>query len=217
MEPGIVVSRIEDAMPHDTKPPHGLAREPNPPGELDHDGDISDRDPLDLGRLWQTHSPRALIHARALSMQFDPEDVVSEAFVRVIHSLRNGVGPTTHFGGYLKAAVRSVIFSWSHQRREVTIEAELWAVLPSNLDTEAVLDVLELRRIFQTLSPGRQRALWLAEVQGLATREIGRELGISADAAAVLLHRARNDLKTRWRLLAEPGHEYPPSRGGTNG
>ena len=53
----------------------------------------------------------------------------------------------------------------------------------------------EMAQAFGGLSPRWQSVLWMAEVEGLSTAEIGGQLGLSANAAAALLGRARDGLR----------------------
>ncbi len=47
--------------------------------------------------LWSQYRHAAHSYARSLSNSLDPEDVVAEAFVRVLRAIRNGNGPTLTF------------------------------------------------------------------------------------------------------------------------
>jgi DNA-directed RNA polymerase specialized sigma24 family protein len=61
----------------------------------------------------------------------------------------------------------------------------------------------DLARAFQGLSPRWQTVLWMAEVQGRTTAEIGAHLGLSANAAAALLIRAREGLRRAYADATE--------------
>ena len=160
-----------------------------------------------LAELWVQHAPRARALSWALSTTFDPDDVVAEAFARILHSVRAGKGPRQNFGAYLRAAVRSTIISWSRRAIDTRLSEDQWASIPDEAPLFDALDRIEVQRVFGLLSLSRQRALWLAEVEGYSTREIGAYLDITPNAAGVLLHRARRDLKTRW--LAQTDQTTP--------
>ncbi|WP_431246268.1 RNA polymerase sigma factor [Leifsonia xyli] len=70
-----------------------------------------------FGELWNRYQGWAHHLARTTTHRFDPEDIVQEAFAKVLRSLRNGNGPTEGFAQYLRIAVRTVASSWGRASR----------------------------------------------------------------------------------------------------
>jgi len=61
--------------------------------------------------------------------------------------------------------------------------------------TTGLVDRDQLRQAFSALSPRHRLVLWLTTVEGRDLADVGTELGISANAAAALAHRARAALR----------------------
>ena len=53
------------------------------------------------------------------------DDIVAEAFARVLAAIRAGGGPDRAFRGYLLAAVRNVANDWIAGRRRVTVIGDM--------------------------------------------------------------------------------------------
>ncbi|HEX2575556.1 MAG TPA: sigma-70 family RNA polymerase sigma factor [Aquihabitans sp.] len=143
--------------------------------------------------LWGRHRREAHGYARSLVPHGDVDDVVAEAFAKVLSAIRTGRGPTDRFAPYLMVAVRSVAFS-EHRRRARTTVGDPAPIAdhphPDHDDalTAALAD----------LSPRHRTALWLGVVEGRSPAEIGAALHISGPAASALLYRARNALRTAY-------------------
>jgi RNA polymerase sigma factor (sigma-70 family) len=73
--------------------------------------------------LYVEHAPAA----RRLALSMVPpdvaDDVVAEAFARVLAVIREGGGPSHAFRGYLLTAVRNVAHDWQRARRRLTVVA----------------------------------------------------------------------------------------------
>src|ERR1700693_2368493 len=67
--------------------------------------------------------------ARRLALSMVPpdvaDDIVAEAFARVLAAIRAGGGPDHAFGPYLLAAVRNVANDWIAARRRVTVIGDM--------------------------------------------------------------------------------------------
>ena len=68
------------------------------------------------GELWVRHSAAAHAVARAYS-SLDPDDVVAEAFARILSAIRRGGGPSMGFRPYLLTSVRNVAHEWGAQQQ----------------------------------------------------------------------------------------------------
>jgi RNA polymerase sigma factor (sigma-70 family) len=156
------------------------------------------------GRLWERHEPDARAFARFLTHSGDEaDDVVAEAFAKVLRAIHGGHGPTESFRPYLITAIRRTWWRRSdRQPRETSFEDEATFRTLGEVDELPWDDEFdgEVARAFQRLTPRWQRVLWSAEVQGRTSAEIGAELGLSPNAAAALIGRAREGLRRTYLL-----------------
>ncbi|SMH31567.1 RNA polymerase sigma factor, sigma-70 family [Rathayibacter oskolensis] len=128
--------------------------------------------------LWRRHAAAARTVARAWSSSLDPDDLVSEAFLRVLSALERGSGPEGAFRPYLFTAVRNVAASWGRrQDRERPLEAVEDVVAPGPGPEESVLAAADRDlgvRAFRALPPRWQEVLWYTEVEGSPPRRSRR-------------------------------------------
>ena len=72
------------------------------------------------GELYRRHYPAARAAALALTHnRADADDVISEAFARVLRASRSGGGPDVSFRPYLVAAIRNVFYDRVRCNREL--------------------------------------------------------------------------------------------------
>ena len=151
-----------------------------------------------FGHLWERYEHDATASARFLTRSRDEaDDVVAEAFAKVLRAIHGGAGPTEAFRPYLMTAVRRTAWRRQETRRmESRLDGEDRVAATDDLD-EVGSEPLdgEVAKAFARLSPRWQSVLWMAEVEGRSTAEIGAQLGLSANAAAALLGRARDGLR----------------------
>ncbi len=149
------------------------------------------------GELYSRHFQAARAAAHALTQnRSDVDDVVSEAFARVLRASCSGGGPDVSFRPYLMAAVRNVFYDRLRCNRElpsddVADEINL-ALLDSDTDRE---DSAVATAAFAALPQRWQRVLWHTEVEGLCAAEIAPLLGLAPNAVAALAYRAREGLR----------------------
>ena len=101
----------------------GAQRSTGPPVETnralhpDDDGNRASRAGKSYGELYVEYAPVA----RRLALSMVPpdvaDDIVAEAFARVLAAIRAGGGPNHAFRGYLLAAVRNLANDWIAARR----------------------------------------------------------------------------------------------------
>ena len=174
--------------------------------------DLADRTDADLieatragddqayAELWTRHQPAALRQARALTRN-DPEDLVSEAFSRILVILRDGGGPDTAFRPYLLTAVRrlSIDRAKSAQQREVPTgeESDLDRPTLESLEGQHVegVDAALAWSAWTSLPEPTRALLWHAVVEEERPAEIARTLGVSANSVASRTKRARERLR----------------------
>lgn len=153
-----------------------------------------------FGVLWSRHSDAGRRLARAITQQFDADDLVSEAYLKIFSAVTTGGGPTGPFKPYLFVTIRNLAISWSRKRREDNLEAA--EALPDPRATDApilaALDTDLTLRAFRSLPERWQEVLWFTEVDGLTPADVAGKLGMSANSVAALSYRAREGLRQAW-------------------
>ncbi len=174
-----------------------------------HDSALSDADLLDQLRsgdrdaydaLYRRHAAAAEAAARRIAGsrgRDDVDDVVSDAFARVLRAIDNGSGPTVAFRPYLLATVTN---AWNdlarREHRDVAVEMDELAPLLTETDGSGRRAEVEVLVGAMASLPARwQQVLWLTEVEGLGNQEVGDLVGLSANGVAALALRARRGLR----------------------
>ncbi len=153
--------------------------------------------------LYRRHAGGAWRVAQAVAHNsHDAADAVSDAFVRVFAALPAGrLEEAGQFRGYLLAATRNAaIDAIRKSGRAKPTDAIADLALPA-VATDSVLASEDSRLVAEAFRglPERWRSvLWLTEVEGMPTREVGARLGLSANGVAQLAVRARAGLRERF-------------------
>lgn len=147
--------------------------------------------------LYAEHTPAARRLALSLVPAHAAEDVVAEAFTRVVSAVRRGRGPRGPFRPYLLAAVRnqaSDFYSGRHRLVPVPDIEPGPAPSPEQLCAEHE-DARLAVRAFATLPERWQWVLWATAVDERAPAELAAEAGMSANGISQLASRAREGLR----------------------
>ncbi len=154
-------------------------------------------DPDAYGELYRRHYQSACAAARALTHnRSDTEDVISEAFARVLRASRSGGGPEVSFRPYLIAAVRNVFYDRVRCNRELPSDGMIGEVNATALEDDSDReDCACASAAFAALPDRWQRVLWYSEVEGRSSMEIAPLLGLAPNAVAALAYRAREGLR----------------------
>lgn len=157
-------------------------------------------EPDAYGELWLRHEPAASSLARYLTRSgHEADDVVADAFARVLRAIKGGAGPTESFRPYLLTAVRRTVWRHSEEANQHRLaasedEAELidlrMAVEPEDRTDEGIV-----LRAFQELPERWQLVLWHTEIEGQPPAAVAPLLGLSPNATAALAVRAREGLR----------------------
>src|SRR3954447_20795766 len=172
-----------------------------------------DGDSLAYGVLWKRHWQAARAMAASVTNRFEPDDLASEAFARILKTVEKGNGPRAGFRSYLATTVRNVAIDWS--RRKVTPNIEDPDVIEDWTYSElTALDRMERQTVaqaFYALPTSWQEVLWYTEVEGMAPREVAPLLGLNSNAVSALALRAREGLRQAWinAHLAESDADDP--------
>lgn len=150
--------------------------------------------------------------AKNLAMTFsrnthDGDELVAEAFAKVLDALLAGHGPTTGFRGYLHTTLRHIAYDRTRRTKKIHLIADIAhmsgppvdAVTVPFVDTAiAALDRALAAKAFTTLPERWQTVLWHTEVEQLPLREVAVLMGLNCSAVASLAYRARAGLRTAY-------------------
>ena len=186
-------------------------------------GDIGGRT---YEELYVEHAPVARRVALSMVPRDVADDIVAEAFTRVLGAIRAGGGPGLAFRAYLLTAVRNTANDWLRASRRTTVLGDLDQDLEDHIpeenmglarlsrgpeaEAEAHAEARLVAGAFARL-PARWRAvLWQLEVEGKAPAAIAPMFGLSANGLSELAVRAREGLRQAY-LQQHIGRNVPAS------
>ena len=159
---------------------------------------MRDGDTEAYGVLFERHVDAARRLARSLAGPGDADDLVSEAFAKVLPVLARGDGPEVAFRAYLLTAVRRLDVD-RHRTLARTRPTDDPALLdrgePFDDPAVAGFEAGAAARAFASLPERWQLVLWHTEVEGQRPATVAPLLGISPNAVSQLAHRAREGLR----------------------
>ena len=190
-----------------TSPPTAPASERTSAGRTDAGGDAADAlllealregDQRAAGVLYQRYQPQLRRYAASLVSREHVDDVVSEAFARMLRAIGNGSGPRDHPVRYLMVVVRTTACSLrTREARRTQLEGRLHVpgmlVGPPDDDGTAAL-----HQAFTALPDRWRQVLWMTEVERLSGQEAADRLGLKPDALYALAMRARKALRAAY-------------------
>jgi RNA polymerase sigma factor (sigma-70 family) len=150
------------------------------------------------GVLYERHLHAAKRAAACLAnTRAEREDLVADAFTKVLRALRDGGGPTEEFRAYLLVTLRNTAISTS---RGATVS--LYADVPENYLPRAGgdpvvhrWDAMAAASAFASLPERWRTVLWHTEVEDESPAEIAPLLGLRPNGVAALAYRAREGLR----------------------
>ncbi|NUT48532.1 MAG: sigma-70 family RNA polymerase sigma factor, partial [Saccharothrix sp.] len=172
------------------------------------------------GELFERHVRAARNLARHLAWSTaEAEDLVSDAFAKVLDTLRAGGGPDSAFRAYLLTAVRHTAYDKARRDKRLTLADDVEAVsgvehvttVPFHDPAVATLERSLATKAFASLPERWQTVLWQTEIEGQSAAELAKLLGLTANGASALAYRAREGLKTAY-LQAHLAHNNPTDR-----
>lgn len=153
------------------------------------------------GTLYARHLSAATATALRLSRSRpDAEDLVSEAFSRILATSRTRRDPIRNFHAYLHTTLRHLAYDRTRRERRTVLVDDMAHLIdhdtPSPENAQAVADEhARLAKSFAEL-PARWRAiLWLIDIEGQRPADIAPRLGASPNAISALAYRARSGLR----------------------
>ncbi|QIK07975.1 sigma-70 family RNA polymerase sigma factor [Streptomyces sp. ID38640] len=182
-----------------------------PPSDAQLLSDLRAGDDSAYEEMYRRHAAAVRRYARSCCRDVHTaEDLTGEVFARTLQAVRGGAGPETAVRAYLLTTVRRVAASWAQTaRREQLVEDfAVFAVASADVSgDDATLDLgADVRamqeaersmavRAFRSLPERYQTVLWHTTVEDESPSEVAPLLGLTANATAVLAHRAREGLK----------------------
>src|SRR6201996_4510544 len=167
--------------------------------------------------LYVEHAPVARAVALSMVPRDVADDIVAEAFTRVLGAIRAGGGPGVAFRAYLLTAVRNTANDWLRASRRTTavgdVEQDLDDRVPEEnmglarlsrgpeAEAEARVEAQLVAKAFAKLPERWQAVLWQLEVEAKAPAAVAPAFGLTANGVSALAVRAREGLRQAY--LAE--------------
>ncbi len=150
------------------------------------------------GELFARHSDAARRLARQLMSPSDADDLVSDAFTKVLLVLQRGGGPDVAFRAYLLTAVRRLHVDKIRASSRLHTTDDLAPFDPGIPFQDTAIEGFEneaAAKAFASLPERWQLVLWHTEVEGQKPAEVAALLGMSANSVSALAYRAREGLR----------------------
>jgi RNA polymerase sigma factor (sigma-70 family) len=176
------------------------------PGAVDDASEPTDEDLLARVRAGQTeaygvlfarHQHAARAFALRLAGTSDADDLVAEAFAKVLDVVCRNMGPTRSFTSYLFTSIRSIRANTLRDRARYDLTADYagLSVTQDFPEPHASFDDLVLEGAFRRLPARWKTVLWWTAVEDMPISEAADRLGLNPNAAAALSFRARKGLR----------------------
>jgi RNA polymerase sigma factor (sigma-70 family) len=150
------------------------------------------------GELFGRHVEAARRLGRQLVAGPDVDDLVSEAFAKVLAVLQRGGGPDLAFRAYLLTAVRRLHVDRIRATSRLHTTDDLTPFDPGVPFRDTAVEGFEnaaAARAFASLPERWQMVLWHTEVEGQKPADVALLLGMSANSVSALAYRAREGLR----------------------
>ena len=151
------------------------------------------------GELYRRHVEAARAAALAIAPTLDPDDLVAEAFARVLRAVQRGSGPDDAFRAYLSRTLYTVAVDTARAAPRTTADADRIPDPRTGEDPVAAeFERSMIARAFAALPARFAEVLWYAEVEQRKPRDYAPLLEVSANHASQLHRRAKERLRTEW-------------------
>lgn len=171
---------------------------PDPRSDADLIAAVRAGDAEAYGELYGRHVVAALRLARSLTSDGEADDLVSEAFAKVLVVLQRGQGPDTALRPYLLTAVRRLHVDRTRSLTRARPTDDIAAYErgePFHDTAVAGFESGAAARAFASLPERWQLVLWHLEVEGHKPADVAPLLGMSANSVSALAYRAREGLR----------------------
>lgn len=149
-------------------------------------------------QLYGLHRSAAVRYAGSFVRGVDIDDVVNEAFAKIMSRLEEGAGPEENFRAYLLTTVRSIAVD-HHRRlgRETRVgdfsDGDLVPPVSDGADRHA--EAATIREAYLSLSERWREVLWRTTVVEEPIDVAAKAMGTNRNALSVMAHRAREGLR----------------------
>ena len=154
------------------------------------------------GSLYERHVASAYNLARQLSRSpAEADDLVAEAFAKVLDTLRAGRGPDSAFRAYLLTALRHTAYDKTRRDRKIELSDDVETAggtkiaQPFSDTAVAGLERSLAAQAFARLPERWQAVLWHTEIEGQSPADVAPILGLTANGVSALAYRAREGLR----------------------
>jgi RNA polymerase sigma factor (sigma-70 family) len=154
------------------------------------------------GSLYERHVAAAHSMARQVTKSpAEADDVVSEAFAKVLDLLRDQRGPTSAFRAYLLTAVRHAAYDRTRKQQRLQYAEDLETVPGIDISEPFQDTAVEgedrslVAAAFAKLPERWQMVLWHVEIEGESPAKVAPLLGMTPNGVSALAYRAREGLK----------------------
>ncbi|WP_166442209.1 sigma-70 family RNA polymerase sigma factor [Nakamurella flava] len=152
-----------------------------------------------FGELYRRHSSAATTLARQFARSpAEADDLVSEAFARVLDQLLTGHGPDTAFRAYLFTSLRNTAYDRTRKDRRLQFTDDMTGHDQAVAGDDPVVAQVEnglVATAFARLPERWQAVLWHTQVEGESPAAVGALLGMAPGAVSSLAFRAREGLR----------------------
>jgi RNA polymerase sigma factor (sigma-70 family) len=158
-----------------------------------------------FGVLYTRYESRALSYARRHTRDLAAaEDLASEAFARILDTIRRGKGPTVSMNHYLITTIRTI--AWRNEKargaEDVVAPDSLADMLDSDTSQEEPATEDWLVDAFNRLDERKQTIVWLRLVEGYTSSSIATHLSMTGSSVTRQYQSAVNDLRKDFVKLA---------------
>jgi RNA polymerase sigma factor (sigma-70 family) len=150
------------------------------------------------GELFSRHVDAAKRLSRQLVRGPDADDLVSEAFAKVLTVLQGGGGPDVAFRAYLLTSVRRLHVDRIRSGARLQTSDDMEAFDPGVPFQDTAVEAFEsgaAAKAFASLPERWQLVLWHLEVEGQKPADVAPLLGMSPNSVSALAYRAREGLR----------------------
>ena len=179
--------------------PHCRAADAGAPSDAELIADVRSGDGDAYGLLYRRHAHSAQALARQLTgSPAEADDLVAEAFTKLLAMLRGGGGPDVAFRAYLLTTLRNSLYDRARRTRRVELSDDMTRHDPGVPWEDTAVAGLESRlaaRAFTKLPWRWQTVLWHTEVEQERPADVAPLLGLSPNGVAALAYRAREGLR----------------------
>ncbi|GGO85680.1 hypothetical protein GCM10011584_06200 [Nocardioides phosphati] len=150
------------------------------------------------GPLFERHVEAARRLARQLVGAADADDLVSDAFAKVLRVLQGGGGPDVAFRAYLLTSIRRLHVDKIRATSRLHSTDDMEAFDPGVPFRDTAVEGFEsaaAAKAFASLPERWQAVLWHTEVEGQKPAEVAALLGMTPNSVSALAYRAREGLR----------------------